>query len=70
MGTWQAIIAIIKIMPKVLDLIVRLGTIFNDKRVQDAIDDASEIVQQMEQAQSVKEKFVAIRRLNDLFKRG
>lgn len=70
MGTWEAIKAIIILLPKVMKIVVALGRFASDIRVKNAIDEASQVAEDMNNAQDVKQKFVAIRKFVDLWHRG
>lgn len=66
---WSAILAGLQAIPKLLDLLQKLGDAVKKADFDRDMRAIEETIDDLEKAQTLKEKLAAGRRLNDLYKR-
>lgn len=69
MGTWAAIVAGIQILFKLLELMRDLGALAQKKQFTDWLDDLTLTVKEMDEADDLRKKLNAARKLSDLTRR-
>lgn len=65
-STWEAIKALLVMLPKIFDLIDRLGAKMREKAFNDWISELDDTTRALEKATSTDERVLAAKRLRDL----
>lgn len=65
-STWAAIKAILVMLPKIFDLIDRLGAKMREKAFNDWISELDDTTRALEKATTTEERVLAAKRLRDL----
>lgn len=70
MPAWlSAIITLIQTLPKIIEVIERLGAQMKQQAFQQWLSELDDVTRKLETAQSLQDRVDAARRLNDLVKR-
>lgn len=69
MQVFQAILALIQVLPQIFELIQRLDAATKQKSFQDWISELDDVTRKLETAQSLQDRVDAARRLTELVKR-
>ncbi len=66
MGTWDAIKAVIVMIPKIFALVERLGAIMKEKQFNDWMSELDDTTRALEKATTTEQRVAAAKRLRDL----
>lgn len=68
-STWEAIKAVLSVLPKLFSLVERLGAQLREKAFNDWIAELDDTTRALEQAKTTEERVIAAKRLRDLARR-